>query len=108
MQWSDLLSLLPTQVLLWGGIFLVLTSMLLNLCGFLRSRIAPPDPGSIWVRPYQLLSFLAFEQKYAAAMYKIGLTAVMTTRAEAPLLKKAGADSGVPILDSKGKPKTPT
>jgi len=41
-------------------------------------------------------------------MYKIGLTAVMTTRAEAPLLKKAGADSGVPILDSKGKPKAPT
>lgn len=108
MQWSDLLGLLPPQVLFWGGIFLVLASVLLNVCGFLRSRIAPPTPGSLWVRPYQLLSFLAFEQKYAAAMYKIGLTAVMTTRAEAPLLKKAGADSGVQILDSKGKPKAPT
>jgi len=108
MQWSDLLGLLPPKVLLWGGLFLVLASMLLNICGFLRSRIAPPAPGSRWVRPYQLLSVLAFEQKYAAAMYRIGLTAVMTTRAEAPLLKKAGADSGVQILDSKGKPKAPT
>ncbi|MEJ5118429.1 hypothetical protein WH158_13510 [Gluconobacter cerinus] len=108
MQWSDLLGLLPPQVLFWSGIFLVLASVLLNVCGFLRSRIAPPAPGSRWARPYQLLSFLAFEQKYAAAMYKIGLTAVMTTRAEAPLLKKAGADSGVQILDSKGKPKAPT
>ena len=108
MQMSDLLGLLPPQILFWVGMFLVLASVLLNVCGFLRSRIAPPTPGSLWVRPYQLLSFLAFEQKYAAAMYKIGLTAVMTTRAEAPLLKKAGADSGVQILDSKGKPKAPT
>lgn len=51
MQWSDLLGLLPPQVLFWGGIFLVLASV---------------------------------------------------------LLKKAGADSGVQILDSKGKPKAPT
>ncbi len=108
MQMSDLLGLLPPQVLFWGGLFFVLASVLLNVCGFLRSRIAPPAPGSLWVRPYQLLSVLAFEQKYAAAIYKVGLTAVMTTRAEAPLLKKAGADNGVQILDSKGKPKAPT
>ncbi len=108
MDLASLLRFVPPAYLFCVGLILVGISILLNVCGYLRSRIAPPDPGSRWTRLYQIMSILAFEQKYASAIYKIGMTAVLTTRAEAPLLKKAGADSGVQILDSKGKPKAPT
>ncbi|MBY4639598.1 hypothetical protein K6L44_06230 [Gluconacetobacter entanii] len=96
-----LLTEVPEQYTLYVALFII-------ACGAVTALVPPPNAGSKWAVAYQLITTIGLNIGWAENHFKPGQSGVRVPLPDKPAAKQAVAAAGIPVLDRKGKPETPT
>ncbi|WP_182357069.1 hypothetical protein [Komagataeibacter europaeus] len=98
---TGLLAFVPEQYAFY-------VAMLIFACSAVSAAIPPPSAHSRWVVAYQVITMIGLNIGWAENHAKPSVSGVRVPLSDKPAAKEAVQAKGIPVLNKKGRPETPT